>query len=728
MAALSSWPTRFGLVRRRVKVVHQMEVAECGAACLVMVLGYHGCHVPLPEMREACAVGRDGANAFNILQAARQYGLAAVALKVEHPSDLRKIKLPAILHWDFNHFVVLNKVRRRGLSIVDPNGGRFHVTMAEVGRRFTGIALCFEPSPSFRPRPAIRPSLARYRSMMAALLPSLGQILLATLALQLVGLVLPVATQLLVDRVIAPGQLPWLWGLAFVLGGTVLARALLTLVRSWVLQGLQNALDMSLMRKFLEHLLHLPLTFFLRRETGDILQRVQSNAILRQLFSNQSVSALLDSMLLLGYAFLMLAFHWELGLIVFAFAATRVALFVVLRRRNQRIMAAELADDGREGAALVAALSGVETTRAIKAEQRMIARWLEPTVASLNQQLARRRLEIDTEQAVVVLKSFAVAAVFVVGGRAVIEQQITLGVFAAFMTLQTLFMQPLESLMRAVAQLQFLSNHLYRLDDVLETPREEAGKELIQLEGAIELDEVGFGYSSNAPALLNRVSVSISKGEKVAIVGRSGAGKSTLARMLLGMHLPTAGAIRFDGRDMRELDLPRLRKQMGVVQQEVFLFDDTVRANLSLNDEELPLERLRWAAEMACINHTIEALPLGFDTRLGENGATLSGGQRQRLAIARALAHSPTVLLLDEATSSLDLQTEAAIHANLARLGCTRIVIAHRLATVMDADRILVLDKGHLVQEGKYRDLLNRSGLFRELVRSFDTPEDTGHA
>jgi len=705
-----------------------MEVAECGAACLAMVLGYHRCHVPLPEMREACAVGRDGASAFNILQAARRYGLAAVALKVEHPSDLHKAVLPAILHWDFNHFVVVDRVGRWGLSIVDPNGGRLDVTMAEAGRRFTGIALHFEPSTTFRTRPVRRPSLVRYRSMMANALPNLAQILLATLALQTVGLVLPVSMQLLVDRVIAPGQLPWLWGLAFVLAGTVLARALLTLVRSWVLQGLQNELDASLMSKFLEHLLQLPLAFFLRRETGDIVQRVQSNAILRQLFSNQSVSALLDAMLLLGYASLMLAFHWNLGLIVIAFAVARVGLFIILRKRNQRIMAAELAEGGREGAALVAALSGAETIRATKSEYRMVARWLEPTVATLNHLLARRRLEINTEQLVVVLKSLALATVFAIGGRAVIDQQITLGVFAAFMTLQYLFMQPLESLMRAVAQLQFLSNHLYRLDDVLETPREDTGTNLIRLEGAIELDQVCFGYTSSAPALLNHVSVSISKGEKIAIVGRSGAGKSTLARLLLGMHVPTSGVIRFDGRDMRELDLPQLRKQVGVVQQEVFLFDDTVRANLSLNNEGLSSERLRWAAEMACIDNAIDALPQGFDTRLGQNGGILSGGQRQRLAIARSLAHGPTVLLLDEATSSLDLLTEASIHSNLARLGCTRIVIAHRLATVMDADRILVLDKGMLVQEGRYHDLLSRPGFFRELAQSFAKSEAAGHA
>lgn len=727
MAALTARMSRIVPFRRRVPVVHQMELVECGAACLAMVLGYHGHHVPLAEAREACSVGRDGANAFDILEAGRRYGLSGVALRIEDPQALAKLTLPAILHWDFNHFVVLEAVGPRGLSLVDPNGGRYRVGMAEAGRRFTGIVLCFEKTPALRERPPTRPSLSRYRALLAQSLPSLGQIALATLCLQLVALVPPVATQLLVDRVIAPQQTPWLWGLAFLLGATAIARAVLSLVRSWVLQGLQNAMDMALMSRFLDHLLHLPLTFFLRRESGDIVQRVQSNAMLRQVFSNQSLSALLDALLLLGYALLMLGFHWRLGLVVFAFAAVRAWIFFALLRRNRRIMAAELLASGQEGAALVAALSGLETTRAIGGEARMVARWLRPTVAGVNQQLARRRIEIDVEQAVVVLKAVALAAIFLVGGQAVIDREITLGVFAAFMTLQVLFMQPLESLMQAAAQLQFLDNHLQRLDDVLDTPVEDNGRAHIQATGAIALEDVAFAYGRSGPRILDGISLSIAAGEKIAIVGRSGSGKSTLARLLLGMHLPTAGTLRYDGQDMRTLDLAQLRRQMGVVQQETFLFDDTVRANLSLNDPDMPLERLRWAARMACIDTVVDALPEGYHHRLGENGSLLSGGQRQRLAIARALAHRPAILLLDEATSSLDLPTEAAIHANLSSLGCTRIVIAHRLATVMDADRILVLDEGRIAQQGDYAQLVAEPGLFRELVRSFEAGREQAH-
>jgi ABC-type bacteriocin/lantibiotic exporter with double-glycine peptidase domain len=722
MAALTGsrlrWPWR-----RRVVFLPQMEVAECGAACLAMVLGFHRHHVPLPEMRRACGVARDGANALNLLQAARVYGLAASATQVLDVAALGRLPMPAILHWNFNHFVVLESVGRDHAVIVDPASGRRSLPLTELGRSFTGVALVFAPTPALQPRAEVRPSLARYKALVADHLPSLGQVLLASIALQSIGLAFPLGIKLLLDQVIVPQQQPWLWGLGLGLGAASVAKALMSLVRNWVLQGLQNALDASLMGRFVEHMLHLPLGFFLQREAGELVQRVQSNTILRALFSAQSLSALLDAFLLAGYLALMLAFDWRLGGIVTGFGALRVVQLVALRRRNQRIMAAELAGVGREQGALVAALTGLETTRAIGGEDHMIERWTQHMAVETNRRLERRRLEVDTGQLITVLKGCALAAVFLVGGQAVLEHRITLGVLASFLTLQSLFLVPLESLLAAATQMQFLGTHLRRLDDVLETPVEPTGSVTPgRLRGTIELDDVSFGYTSAAPPLLQGISLAIRPGEKIAIVGRTGAGKSTLARLLMGMHLPTSGVIAFDGRDMRELDLQALRAQMGVVLQESFLFDDTVRANLSLNDPALPLERLQAAARLACIDDVIEAMPAGYASRVGENGGFLSGGQRQRLCLARALAHDPAVLLLDEATSSLDLATEARVHANLAALGCTRIVIAHRLATVRDADRIFVLGDGRLVQQGSYEALVAEGGVFGQWVQSVSTP------
>jgi len=704
-------------MRKRVPFVPQMEATECGAASLAMVLAWHGHHAPLPEVRQACGVSRDGASALALVNAAREYGLEARGVRVEL-DQLPLLPLPAILHWDFDHFLVLERLGGKGATLVDPDCGRRRAGPAEMGRHFTGAALLFSPTAALKRRPATRPSLAKYREVFLANLPGLAQIFLATLALELVGLVFPVASQLLLDRVVAPRQEPWLWGLGMGLGAAVLGSGLLGLVRGRVVLALGLELDFALMTRFLGHLLRLPLGFFLQRDPGDLVQRVQSNAELQDLFGAQAVAALLDGFLLLGFAALMIAYHPRLALLVIAVSLAELAIMAALLERNRQLLASGLAAAGREAAALLEALSGVEGTKACGAESRMVQRWAHRMTERVNNGLERQRLGMGSGACLSLFQGWAALLVFAVGGSEVIAQRMTLGTFVAFLTLQGLFKAPLGSLVDALTRLQFLGTHLRRLDDVLETPAEPSGAvDPGRLEGAVELRGVSCRYTPGGRPVLEDITVSIPAGEKVALVGPTGAGKSTLARLLLGLHLPDRGTVRFDGRDLRELDLAKVRNQVGVVMQEPFLFDDTVRANLALHDDSLPQARLQWAARMACVDEVIEGMARGYQSRVGENGSLLSGGQRQRLCLARALAHSPAILLLDEATSSLDLETEARVHANLAGLGCTRIIIAHRMATVRDADRILVLQAGKIVQEGAFRDLQERPGLFRDLLR-----------
>jgi len=701
---------------RRVDFIPQMEATECGAAALAMVLGHHGHHASLPEVREACGVSRDGASALALVRAAEGFGLAARGVRVE-PGQLALLPLPAILHWDFDHFVVLELAGKASATLVDPASGRLRVGREELGRRFTGIALLFEPGPGLVRRPRARPSLENYREVFRANLPALAQIALATLALEAVGLVMPVASQLLLDRVVIPRQEPWLWGLALGLGGAVAASALLGLVRSWVVQGLQLKLDDALTGRFLGHLLRLPLGFFLQRAPGDLVQRAQSNVALQEVFNAQVVTVLLDGFLLLGYAALMTAYHPGLAALVIAVSLLEAGLPLLLLDRNRQLLATGLAAEGREGAALLEALSGLETTKASGAEGRMVRRWAHRMTARVNNGLARQRLAQGAGACLALFTGVTGLLVLGVGGHEVLAHRMTVGTFVAFLTLQGLFAAPMGALLGAFLQLQALGTHLRRLDDVLATPGEVSGPlDPGPLRGAIELEDVTFRHARGAQPVVDRLSLRIAPGSKVALVGPSGAGKSTLARLLLGLHLPESGAIRFDGRDLRTLDLPRLRNRMGVVLQETFLFDDTVRANLALHDEDLPQARLAWAARMACLDEVIAGLPQGYESRVGANGELLSGGQRQRLSLARALAGDPGILLLDEATSSLDLETERRVHANLATLRCTRIVIAHRLASVRDADRILVLQAGRIIQDGTYAELQDAPGLFRDLL------------
>ena len=702
--------------RRRVEFVPQMEVTECGAAALAMILATHGHHATLPEVREACGVTRDGASALALVKAAQGYGLEAKGVKVDL-AQLALLPLPAILHWDFDHFVVLERYRSGSATLVDPACGRLRVGLAELGRRFTGVALLFGPTPALVPRPRRRPSLAKYRAVFRAKLPALAQIGLATFALELVGLVFPVASQLLLDRVVVPRQESWLWGLALGLGAAVVTSALLGLVRGWVVLGLQLELNFALMGQFLGHLLRLPLAFFQQRAPGDLVQRAQSNVALQHLFNAQVITVLLDGLFLLGYGALMLAYHPPLACMVIAVSLLEAGLPLALLDRNRQLLAAGLAADGREGAALLEALSGLETTKASGAETRMVHRWAHRMTERVNNGLERQRLNLASGAFLTLFTGVTGLLVFVVGGQEVLAHRMTLGTFVAFLTLQGLFTAPMGALLGALVQVQFLGTHLRRLDDVLATPVEPSGtQDPGPLAGAIELRDVTYRYGSGSAPVLNGISLRIAPGDKIALVGPSGAGKSTLARLLLGLHLPESGTILFDDRELRDLDLPRLRNRMGVVLQETFLFDDTVRANLSLHDDGLPQEQLAWAARMACVDDVIAGLPQGYDSRVGANGDLLSGGQRQRLSLARALAAGPRILLLDEATSSLDLETERRIHANLATLRCTRIVIAHRLATVVDADRILVLQEGRIVQDGPFAVLKDEPGLMRDLV------------
>lgn len=705
---------------RRVPYIPQMEMVECGAACLSMILAYWGHHAPLPEIREACKVSRDGANAANILQAARSYLLDSEAVKVEaeHICDL---PLPAILHWEFKHFVVLEKITSKGVRLVDPAVGRRFVTKAEFNTAFTGVALVFDPFDEFKERKRRFPSFKRYTEILKNATPSLFQLLIASVLLQIAGLVYPVVNTMLVDKVLVPKYLPWLWGLAASLGVSIIVTALLDLMRSYVLQGLQNRMDRQLMVGFTTHMISLPLAFFLQRQPGDLMQRMESNSQIRDLISSHSISAILDVFLILGYGFLMMAYHWKLALLVMALSMVRVVLLLLIRRRNEQLMTTELTVSGQEGAIMMEALGSLETIKASASEDRVLSRWIPRMVRRTNVGLERQRLAIASGKLMMIVHGVASALLFWVGGNEVLAGGMTLGVFTSFLHLQGLFLSPVESMLGALTDLQYLSSHMQRLDDVMESAPEASGTlDPGRLKGYIKLDNVSFRYTEGSPMILEHINLSIRAGEKVALVGRTGAGKTTLARLLMGMHIPTAGKIEFDGHDLRELDLQKLRCQMGVVMQESFLLDDTVRANLAMRAPELSLDRIKWAAGIACIHEVIEKLPEGYGTRLGEEARILSGGERQRICIARAVALEPSILLLDEATSSLDLDTEAKVHANLAAMGCTRVVIAHRLETVKDADRILVLEEGRIVQQGVYAELSKKKGAFRDVVDAME--------
>jgi ABC-type bacteriocin/lantibiotic exporter with double-glycine peptidase domain len=714
---------------RRVPVLRQMDAVECGAACLAMVLSYHGRRTTVAECAARIGVGRDGQSAAQLAAAARAEGLQVRAYTLE-PADLRLLAAPLIVHWEFNHFVVVERWSPAGVDIVDPAIGRRHLSPEAFDLGFTGVALACEPGSGFEARRAGGRSWTAYLRTYALQAPgTVAQIVLVSVLLQALGLALPVASAVLIDHVLprqAEGVLPIL-GIGLVV--LALAQAVASYLRGALLVYLQTRVDGRLMTDFFEHLLALPYRFFERRSTGDLLMRLGSNAVIRETLTGQTLSVILDGTMVLGYLAVLLLRDLALGGLVLTVATVQVALLVGTNRRARALADRDLHAQSAAQGYLVEALNGIAAIKAAGAEERAFDRWANLFTEQLNVSARRGQLAAGIEASLAALRAFAPLALLWLGTARVIAGDMSLGTMLALNALAIAALTPLSSLVTNAQRVALVGAHLERLADVLEAEPEQADDSARQpaspdLSGRIALEGVRFRYDPHAPWALRDVTLTVEPGRKIALVGRSGSGKSTLGRLLLGLYPPTGGTLRYDGTPLEAFDLRELRRRFGVVLQDPTLFAGSIRQNIALNDPDLPLERIAHAARLAGIHDDVEILPMGYETRLGEGGAGLSGGQLQRLALARALAHEPAVLLLDEATSHLDVATEALVERNLATLACTRIVIAHRLSTVRDADLIVVLDRGEIVECGTHDELMARGDRYAALVRgqSADAP------
>ncbi|MFT3771499.1 MAG: peptidase domain-containing ABC transporter [Minicystis sp.] len=680
--------------RRRVRPILQTCEADCGAACLAMILDYFGSAARLSDCRERCGGGRDGVTARAIAQAAQSFGLRARAFSVDPPA-MRHVKLPAIIHWESDHFAVVERWSPRGVDIVDPAMGAYRLTTAEFDAGFTRLAMTFEPDARFERRRGARPSSWRAYLPVLWSLPgvrgALVQILGASLVLQVSALALPLFTQALVDHVLpssaASNLLPIL-GAGLLIW--VLAEAVANYLRSSLLIYLQGRLDAQMMLGFFEHMLTLPFRFFEQRASGDLLMRLGSNAVIRAMLTSQTLSMLLDGALVFTQLIILLAFDRVLGGVVFGLGVVQVALLWFTLRRVYGLTQRHLAAEAASQSYVVEAIVGIATLKASGGEARALERFSGLFFKQLHLSLKLSHLEALVETALGGLGTLAPLLLLWVGATRVLAGAMSLGTMLALNALAALFLAPLASFVSNGQRLQLVGAYLERIADVLEAEPEQ-DPERVQAPagrvGRIELDHVSFRYEPQAPPVLWDISLTIAPGQKIALVGRTGAGKSTLARLLLGLYLPSEGEILYDGVPLHRLNWRTLRSQFGVVLQEPLLFSGSIRQNIAFGNPDLPMESVVEAAEQAAIHEEILRMPNAYETRLAEGGLGLSGGQRQRLALARALAHRPAVLLLDEATSHLDTVTERRIDENLSRLPVTRIVIAHRISTIDNADQ-----------------------------------------
>ncbi|MEV4161466.1 peptidase domain-containing ABC transporter [Nonomuraea dietziae] len=702
----------------RLRVVLQNTQTECGSACLAMVLHHHGHRTTVTELSGDLGVGRDGLSARAIVAGAREYGLTAKAFKLAL-DDLARAPLPAIAHWESNHFVVVERWAVDRVDIVDPGQGRRRLTPSEFAAGFTGVLLVFEPGAGFRRgssslasawrREFVRTLLQRRRGLLA-------QVIAASLLLQLIGLALPLFSEMLLDTVLpqrAADLLPLL-GVAVLIAGA--AQLVLGYLRAALLVAVRARADQELSEGVIGHLMALPYTYFTQRGTGDLVTRASSVSTLRELLTGQIITAVLDGPLAVGYLVLIYIRDPVFGAALTGVVLLQSLLLLATSRRVHMLTQQELAALSKSQGTLIQTVSGIETLKASGAERRAMKQWSHHFAQQLQADVRVGLTHGFLDAIVSAIRVTTPLGLLWIGAWRVLDGDLSVGALIALNAVALAALTPLGSLMTSLQSLQLAGAHFDRLSDILiSAPEPNEGIEVLRLRGRIELRDVGFRHDPRGPWTLRGVSVSISPGQKVALVGASGSGKSTLARLLLALHTPVEGEIRYDGVPARELNLRTLRRQFGVVTQDTSLFNGTIRENIALNVPDAPLERIVAVADLAALHDEIMAMPMSYETMLTEGGG-LSGGQRQRLALARAVLSRPKVLLLDEATSNLDSATEARIEANLAWLPQTRIVIAHRLSTVRDADLILVLDSGRIVQRGTHAQLIAVSGKYAELL------------
>ncbi|MGX9789648.1 peptidase domain-containing ABC transporter [Mycobacterium sp. MMS18-G62] len=704
--------------RRAIPFVAQAEMADCGAAALAMALAYHGRHVPLAEMHTATGTGRDGTDALRLAEAATIYGLRARGVATEL-DDLHVLPRGTVLHWGEAHFVVLESTSRRGVTVVDPAAGRYRISWQAVNDLYSGVAILLEPSAEFEAGGRAAPGALHHARRLLTRSSGLGKVLATSVVVRLMALAVPVLTGVVVDRIVPADDGHLLKVMAAVMVALICYSAIATFLRAHLLLRLRSRLDVDMTLDFLEHLVDLPYAFFLKRSSGDLMMRLRSNATVREILTTGTIAALLDGALATFYLIVIFALSPLLGALVSVLGAAQVAILLSARRRNQHLMGEALATEAKSQSYAYEMFSAVETLKAAGAERRAVTHWTNLFIAEMNVSLRRGRLAAAVESAIHGLALLSPIALLLVGAHLVGTGQLSLGQMLALAALGGAFLEPLSILVGTALQVQLLGSYLARIEDVINTPTETEGRDLRpapRLVGAVRAEGLTFRYRPHGPPAVDSVDLDVRPGQLVAIVGRSGSGKSTLGRLLLGLYPPSEGRVLLDGIDLATLYPRSVRSQIGVVTQDPYIFGLSIRDNLVLGHPDLPLDRLETAAELAGVAEDIHAMPMGWNTPLVDAGASLSGGQRQRLALARALAPSPRILLLDEATSNLDTVTEGQVHANIARLGCTVIVIAHRLATVIDADNIVVMDAGRVVEVGRHRDLLAAGGHYAQLV------------
>jgi NHLM bacteriocin system ABC transporter peptidase/ATP-binding protein len=715
--------------RIKTPTVLQMEAVECGAASLAIILSYYKKFLPLEKLRQDCGVSRDGSKASNVLAAGRKYGLECKGLK-RRVETLKELDLPAILFWNFNHFLVLEGFDDENdcVYLNDPAEGPRVVDMKEFIGSYTGIVLTLQPGESFEEGgdpPSIINSL---RSRIAGSERAVIFVSLVSLALVIPGIVIPVFSKVFVDDYLVGRSHDFLVPLLVAMGITAILRGTLVWLQKRYLLRLETKLALSSSSRFFWHVLRLPIVYFSQRYAGEIGNRVTLNDKVAQLLSRDLATAVFNMISILFFVMLMFTYDVMLTLIGIFFAGLNVlALMYVARKRADGNIKLQQ-EEGKQIGIAMGGLQIIETLKASGSESDFFSQWAGYQTKAVN---ARQRLGVLSASLAEVpplLAALNTAAILGFGSLRVMEGDISMGTLVAFQSLMDSFTKPINELVTLGSTIQDAQSDMGRLDDVFnyetdpqvdsEVSETEGNEHGSRLTGLIEIEKLSFGYSPLESPLIEDFSLQLKPGSRVALVGGSGSGKSTISKIVSGLFKEWDGKILFDGKERQEIPRHILNDSIAMVDQDITIFEGTVRDNLSMWDPTVSDKRMLDAAKDACIHDIIAARPAGYDSVTEDGGSNFSGGQRQRLELARALVNNPTILILDEATSALDSTTEQIIDDNLRRRGCTCMIVAHRLSTIRDCDEIIVLEQGKVVQRGTHDHLKEVEGLYRTLIQA----------
>lgn len=712
--------------RKHVKTpsILQMEAVECGAASLAMVLAYYGLWVPLEQLRQDCGIGRDGSKALNIVKAARNYHMKASGFRWKAES-LRDKPWPAILHWEFNHFVVLEGIEGDKVYLNDPAAGHRTIDFQKFCYSYTGIALHMEPDAAFKPggkKYNIRRVLGQ--KLLADRKATLF-ISILSLCMVVPGLAIPAISETFLDDVITMRHADWSFNVLLALAFTGVIQAFLVCLRSWCLTRWQTKLTLQDSGRFLWHILHLPGSFFQQRHGGEIASRIGFNLSVADMLTRQAATAVIDTFIAIFYLALLFQYSITLTLIGLLFSAFNIVVLFKMRSFIMEKSMLMMQESGVLQAITINGLQSIDTLKANGNEADFFAKWS----GAQNKMMKESQKIQFISQNVSLLPEFLggvnMALIMTIGGFQIMDGILSAGTFVAFKMLMGNFSEPVNKLLSLGQGLQRTEMMLKRLDDIYNYPKDDylynSSENTVQKDyfsGELRLENITFGYSKLSAPLLENFNLHLRPGRWVALVGGSGCGKSTVVRLVLGEQKPWEGKILFDGYERRQLQRNLLASGVAAVNQEIFLFSGSVRDNIILFDENITPKDVREAAIDAEIDETIMQLDGGYEAAVSEGGKNFSGGQRQRMELARALVHNPAMLVLDEATSALDPITEKRVLDNIRRRGCSCLIVAHRLSTIRDCDEIIVMDKGKIIQRGTHDELMAQPGLYRALVEN----------